>query len=197
MLIESAGKAPRIHESAYVAPNAVISGDVTIGENTCVLYGAVITADGGPVEIGSDCVIMENAVVRGTPKHPAKIGNAVLVGPHAHLTGCEVEDAAFLATGCSIFNGARIGREAEVRINCVVQVNCVLAPRAEMPIGWIAVGNPAEIFPPEAHEQLWPVQKSMNFPRTVFGVERGTPPREIITRYARALRRKKNDRRID
>ena len=197
MLIENRGKKPQIHHSAYIAPNAVVSGDVTIGENTAVLFGAVITADGGPVTIGSDCVIMENAVVRGTPKNPARIGDAVLVGPHAHLTGCEVEDGAFLATGCSIFNGAHIGREAEVRINCVVQVNCALAPEAFMPMGWIAVGNPAQIFPPEAHEQLWPIQKAMNFSGTVWGVERGTPKREVNARYARALTRHKKDRVVE
>lgn len=197
MLIESGGKKPQIHDSAYVAPNATVSGDVTIGENTSVLFGAVLTADGGPVTIGSGCVIMENAVIRGTPKHPAKIGNAVLVGPHAHLSGCEVEDGAFLATGCSIFNGAHIGREAEVRINCVVQVNCALAPESFMPIGWIAVGNPAQLFPPEAHEQLWPIQREMHFSRTVFGVERGTSKREVNARYARALVRHKTDKVLD
>ena len=95
MIIEHRGKQPIIHESAFVAPNATICGDVIIGANTSVLFGAVITAAGGQVKIGSNCVVMENAIIRGTPKYPTHIGNNVMVGPHAHLTGCAVEDNAW------------------------------------------------------------------------------------------------------
>ena len=86
MLIEHRGEHPQIDGAAYIAPNVVISGAVTIAANTCILFGAVITADGGPVEIGEECVIMENAIIRGTRQYPAKLGHRVLVGPHAHLT---------------------------------------------------------------------------------------------------------------
>jgi len=65
VLIEHDGARPVIHPSAYVAPNAVISGDVEIGLECSVLFGAVITADGGPVRIGRRLTIMEQAVVRG------------------------------------------------------------------------------------------------------------------------------------
>ena len=92
MLLEHRGKRPHIHESAYIAPTAVICGDVTIGENSRVLFGAVIVAEGGPVEIGAHCIIMEQAVVRGAPRHPTRLGDHVVVGPHTHLTGCTVED---------------------------------------------------------------------------------------------------------
>ncbi len=119
MVLEHRGKHPTIHDSAYIAPTAVVCGDVTIGEHSRVLFGAVIVAEGGPVAIGSYCIIMENAVVRGTPRHPTRLGNHILVGPHAHLTGCTVDDNAFLATGTAIFNGARIGARAEVRSGCV------------------------------------------------------------------------------
>ena len=76
-------RAPRVAESAYIAPTAVLSGDVTVGAHSRVLFGAVVTAEGGPVEIGANCVIMENAVVRGVPRHPTRLGDHVLVGPHA------------------------------------------------------------------------------------------------------------------
>ena len=69
-LFEHQNKRPSIHESAYVAPNATICGDITIGENCRILFGAVLAAEGGPVVIGSQCIIMENAVIRGTPRHP-------------------------------------------------------------------------------------------------------------------------------
>lgn len=107
MLIEHRGKRPRIHQTAYVAPTAVLCGDVAIGENSRVMFGAVVTAEGGPVAIGAQCIIMENAVLRGTPKHPLTLGDNVLVGPRAYLSGCTVEDCVFLATGSTVFGLAR------------------------------------------------------------------------------------------
>jgi carbonic anhydrase/acetyltransferase-like protein (isoleucine patch superfamily) len=133
MLVEHRGKCPDIHESAYVAPNAVVCGDVTIGENSRILFGAVLVAEGGPVVVGSHCIIMENAVIRGTPRHPTRLGDHVLVGPRAYLTGCIVEDCAFLATGATVFNGARIGPRAEVRINGLVHLRTVLPADAVVP----------------------------------------------------------------
>ncbi len=197
MLIEHQGKRPRVHPSAYVAPTAVLCGDVTIGEDTRVLFGAVITAEGGPVEIGNACIIMEQAVVRGTARHPVQVGDHVLVGPRAHLSGCVVADCVFLATGAAVFNGARIGRRAEVRINGVVHLKTVLPEDALVPIGWIAVGDPAEILPPEAHARIWTIQEPLNFPREVFGLERAPAGRtvmpEMTRRYARALGRHRED----
>jgi carbonic anhydrase/acetyltransferase-like protein (isoleucine patch superfamily) len=191
MRIRHRGKAPRIDPSAWVAPNAVISGDVTIGPESRVMFGAVLTADGGPITLGAHCVVMETAVLRGTRRHPLRLGDHVLVGPHAYLTGCTVADCAFIATGASVFNGAAIGARAEVRINGVVHVNSELAADATVPIGWIAVGRPARILPPSAHEEIWTVQKALDFPGTVFGLKRPadgeTIMPELTRRYARFL----------
>lgn len=197
MVLEHRGKRPTIHDTAYIAPTAVVCGDVTIGEDSRVLFGAVIVAEGGPVRIGAHCIIMENAVVRGTPRHPTRLGNHVLVGPHAHLTGCSVDDNVFLATGTAVFNGARIGARAEVRINGVVHVEAGVLPHAIVPIGWIAVGNPAQVVPPQEHDRIWSAEGPANFPLTVFGLERA-PARESIMpeltrRYARALAEHKAD----
>ncbi len=187
MLIEHRGASPRVDESAYVAPNAALSGDVTVGPNSSVLFGAVITADGGPVVVGPDCVIMEHAVVRGTPKHSAVLGARVLVGPHAYLSGCSVADDVFLATGVTVFNGASIGTEAEVRINAVVHVNTTVPSDTTVPIGWVAVGSPAQLFPPGEHAAIWAIQRTLDFPGTVWGADRSTPKGELIRSYARAL----------
>ncbi len=201
MILEHDGKSPRIHKGAYVAPNATISGDVTIGEGSCILFGAVITAEGGPVEIGCRCIVMENAVIRGTARHPARLGDNVLVGPRAYLTGCSVEDDVFLATGSTVFNGANIGARAEVRINGVVHLKTRLFPGTTVPIGWVAVGDPAKIYPPEDHHAIWAIQQSLNFPREVFGLERAPDGEsnmpKVARRYTRALMRHKNDRVID
>jgi carbonic anhydrase/acetyltransferase-like protein (isoleucine patch superfamily) len=191
MLLEHEGKRPRLHESAYVAPTATVCGDVTVGPESRVLFGAILAAEGGPVVIGSHCIIMETAIIRGTRRHPVTLGDHVLVGPRAYLSGCTVEDSVFLAAGTTIFNGARIGTRAEVRINGVVHIKTVLPPDAVVPIGWVAVGDPAEILPPEGHERIWAIQEPLDFPRTVFGLERAPAGEsvmpELTRRYARAL----------
>jgi len=200
LLLEHRGKRPQIHGSAYVAPTATICGDVTIGENSRILFGAVVTAEGGPVKIGAECIVMENAVIRSAPKHPVRIGDHVLVGPRAYLTGCNVEDNVFLATGSAIFNGAFIGEGSEVRVNGVVHLRTVLSKDSLVPIGWVAVGDPAEILPPDEHERIWAIQEPLDFPGTVFGVERGpagTMMPEMTRRYARGLEKHREDLPLD
>ncbi len=201
MLIQHQGKRPQIDKSAYVAPNAVVCGDVVIGKNSRVLFGAVLVAEGGPVVIGSQCVVMENAVVRATARHPTRLGDHVLVGPRAYLTGCMVEDDVFLATGCTVFNGAKIGQRTEVRINGIVHLKTVIPADTVVPIGWIAVGDPAEILPPNDHDRIWAIQEPLNFPRTVFGFERAptgeTIMPELTRRYTKALGKHQGDRTLD
>ena len=190
----SPGAQPRIAATARIAPNAVVDGDVTIGENCSIGFGAVITAESGPVVIGRNCVIIDAAVMRGVRGNPLTIGDNVLVGPRACLTGCTIDDNAFLATGATVFNGARIGPRAEVRINGIVHIRTVLPADAVVPLGWIAVGDPAEILPPEAHDRIWEIQKALDFPRYVFGASRpapgGTFMPDIMSRYASFLRRR-------
>jgi carbonic anhydrase/acetyltransferase-like protein (isoleucine patch superfamily) len=197
MLLEHQGKCPQIDKAATIAPTAVISGDVIIGPDTYVAFGAVLTAEGGTVVVGSHCIIMENAVIRGTVRHPVQIGNQVLVGPGAYLTGCKVGDGSFLATGTTIFNGAQIGARSEVRINGVVHLKTVLPPDSLVPIGWVAVGDPAEILPPGEHEKIWQIQKPLNFPKEIFGLERWESGKsimpEIAHRYTAYLNRHRGD----
>jgi carbonic anhydrase/acetyltransferase-like protein (isoleucine patch superfamily) len=198
VLIEHEGKRPRVAESAYVAPTAVVCGDVTIGEESRVLFGAVLTAEGGPIDVGARCIVMEQALLRGRAGHPVRLGDNVLVGPHAHVNGAVIEDDVFLATGVSVFPGARIGAGSEVRINAVVHVNSSVPERTTVPIGWIAVGDPAQLFPPGAHEELWAVQKAMDFPGTVFGIERDELTMEKVARaYAELFGRHRGDRLLE
>ncbi|MGP3951691.1 gamma carbonic anhydrase family protein [Streptomyces sp. 7N604] len=184
MLLEHRGRRPVVPESAYVAPSAVLCGAVVLGERARVLHGAVLSAEDGEVRTGADVVVMENALVRGRAVHPATLGDAVLIGPHAHVNGATVEDEVFVATGASLFPGAVAGAGSELRIHSVLHVNSRLAPGAVVPIGWIAAGDPAELFSPDRHDELWEVQRELDFPGTVYGVPRGTSMREIMARQA-------------
>jgi len=198
ILIEHRSKRPFVHPSAYVAPTAVVSGDVTIGENTRVLFGAVVTSEGGSIVIGRHCIVMENAVLRATPGRPLTLGDHVLVGPRAYLAGCTVDDSVFLATGATVFNGARLGPRSEVRVNGVVHLLTNLLADSVVPIGWVAVGDPAAILPPDRHDEIWAIQKPLNFPKVVFGLDRPAEGETIMPeatrRYSRALGRHFEDR---
>lgn len=182
MLIKHHGISPRVDPTAWVAPNAVICGDVMIGPGCRVMYGAQIIAEGGSITIGRECIVMENAVLRSTERHSMSIGNNCLVGPNTHLVGCTVEDEVFVATGASVFHSARLGKGCEVRINGVVHLKTHVSPGDTVPIGWVAVGSPAKILPPEAHEQIWELQEPLNFPLTVYGLDRSGVSMEKITR---------------
>jgi gamma-carbonic anhydrase len=172
----------QIDPTAWVAPTAVVTGDVTIGPGCRVLHGAVVNGDLGAVEIGAEVLVMEHALLRGRADHAVNIGDAVLVGPHTHLNCTRVDDEVFIATGVSMFPGSRAGTGSELRINSILHVNSVLPAGTVVPIGWIAAGRPARLFSPDRHDDLWAVQEPLDFPGSVYGVPRGTPMREIMHR---------------
>lgn len=200
MLIAHEGCSPTVHPAAYVAPTATLCGDVRVGAGCRVLFGAVLTAEGGPVELGEGSIVMENAVLRGTRRDPLILGRQVLVGPASYLTGCRVEDEVFLATGSRVFNGARIGTRSEVRINGIVHLRTVLPADSMVPIGWVAVGDPVRILPPEDHDGIWAVQKNLDFPGYVFGLDRPADGESLMPaiseRFGRGLGRHSNDQQI-
>jgi carbonic anhydrase/acetyltransferase-like protein (isoleucine patch superfamily) len=192
MMIEHRGAAPQVDPSAYVAPNAVLCGDVRVGPDARVLFGAVVTAEDGRVEIGARCVVMEHALIRARAAHPVLLGDDVLVGPHAHVNGAVIGEGSFLATGAALFPGVRLGRGVEVRINGVVHVNTELEDDAVVPIGWVAVGD--KILPPNAHDEIWAVQEGLDFPGTVYGLPRDAPARERMERQAAWFGAHRDDR---
>jgi len=108
VVYSSGAKQPNIDESAYVAPTAVISGDVTIGPGCAVLHGAVITAEGAGIEIGEQCVIMEHAVLRATSKK-LTLGDRSIIG-----VGAYVVDTS-LGADSHVPNAATLGESVRTR----------------------------------------------------------------------------------
>jgi carbonic anhydrase/acetyltransferase-like protein (isoleucine patch superfamily) len=198
MLVEHLGAVPRVDPSAWVAPSAVVSGDVEIGAETRVLHGAVLTAEGAPVRIGVRCVIMEHAVIRGpggkARQFPVDIGDHVLIGPHTHLSGCSISRNSFIATGGIVFNGARVGEGSMIAANGVVHAGTVLPDGSIVPISHIAGGSPVRIYFP-AH---WPEIFELDFPQVVFGIDsegksRAELYQEMMDRYTQGLARHRAD----
>jgi carbonic anhydrase/acetyltransferase-like protein (isoleucine patch superfamily) len=182
MLIKHAGVTPQVDPTAYIAPNAVVCGNVTVGPGCRIMHGAQVIAESGSISVGRECIVMENAVLRSSSRHPLTMGNNCLVGPNAHVVGCTVEDEVFIATGAAVFHSAHLGKGSEVRINGVVHLKSHLAAGQTVPIGWVAIGNPAQILPPSEHESIWRIQEPLNFPLTVYGFERSEATMEKITR---------------
>jgi len=172
MLITHNSKKPSVDSAAWIAPNAVLCGDVTIGSGCRIMYGAQVIAETGSITIGRECIIMENAVLRSSSMHPLRIGNNCLIGPNAHVVGSTIENEVFIATGAAVFHSSHLGKGSEIRINGVVHLKTHIPAGEMVPIGWIAVGNPALILAPDQHDRIWEVQKPLNFPLTVYGFER-------------------------
>ncbi|HKF62729.1 MAG TPA: hypothetical protein VKB42_15295, partial [Dongiaceae bacterium] len=108
--------------------------------------------------------------------------NNCLIGPNAHVVGCRIEDEVFIATGAAIFHAAHLGKGSEIRVNAVVHLKTRLPAGTTVPIGWVAVGDPASILPAGEHERIWAIQKPLNFPLTVYGFEREEADMVKITR---------------
>src|SRR5260370_19774145 len=195
MKIRHLDMAPSVHPEAYVAPSAVLSGEVRVGSGSCIMHGAVLAAEGGPVDIGANCVIMENAVLRGTQRHPLIMGDHVLAGPHSHLTRCVIADEVFIATGAMVFNGAHLARASSIALGGAVHIGCIVPPLTRIPIGWVAVGDPARMYPPGEAE---PIRAGLaevggGFLPFVFGVDDAGDRREQMPsapqRYTGAMAR--------
>jgi carbonic anhydrase/acetyltransferase-like protein (isoleucine patch superfamily) len=166
---------PTVAPEAWVASSAIVEGHVTILPGARVFHGAILASAGAELIIGPHTVVREGAVIRATARHPCRIGRHCLVGPHTHVVGAEIGDEVFIATGATLLHGCRLGRGVEVRINGVVHIRTVLPQDAVVPIGWVAVGDPAQLFPPNDHDAIWAVQKPLDFPGFVYGFPRGTP----------------------
>jgi len=191
MILSSATKKPKIHPSAYVAPTATISGDVTVGSGCAILHGAVITAEGAPLTIGSDCVVMENTVIKSSggsaTQFPVKIGDRCIVGPSAYVVGATIGNGCFIASGTRVFNGAIMEDGSGVALGGIVHVNAHLGKNVSVPMQHIAYGNPAKIVPPEKAAEA---ARDLNFYENVFNIESGEGARaKAAQTYAQFLRK--------
>jgi carbonic anhydrase/acetyltransferase-like protein (isoleucine patch superfamily) len=133
------GVAPSIDPEAYVHPDAVVIGSVTIGARSSVWPGAVLRGDYGEILVGEETSIQDGAVVHAVPMFPTVIGSRCVVGHLAHLEGCTLEDETLAGTGSIILHRAVVGTGATVGANAVVSNGRTVPP------GALAIGVPATI----------------------------------------------------
>jgi len=138
MLIEMNGKTPVVAPDAFVAPTAVLIGDVVVESGASVWWGAVIRADWNSIRIGPRTSVQDNCVVHCTAKSPATVGADVTVGHAAVLHGCTVEDGALIGINSTVLDDAVVGEEA------VVSAGSVVTPGTQVQPGWLVGGVPSK-----------------------------------------------------
>jgi carbonic anhydrase/acetyltransferase-like protein (isoleucine patch superfamily) len=131
--------APRIDPTAFVHPDAILIGDVTVGPESTIWPGAVLRGDGAGIRIGARTSIQDGAVIHNTDKLPTTVGDDCTVGHLAHLEGCTVEDGVLIGTASVVLH------EAVVRRGALVGANAVVTNRAVVPPNAMALGVPAKI----------------------------------------------------
>jgi carbonic anhydrase/acetyltransferase-like protein (isoleucine patch superfamily) len=139
MLVSFEGHVPDIHETVFVAANATVAGEVTIGPGSSVWFGAVLRGDEAPIFIGERSNVQDNATIHCDNGAPVFIGNDVTVGHNAILHSCTIGDGCVVGMGAIVLNGATIGEGCIVAAGAVVRAGTVVAPRT------LVAGIPAEV----------------------------------------------------
>jgi len=126
----------------YIAPNATVLGDVQLGENANVWYGAVVRGDSGTIVIGEGSNIQDNCVVHGSSsmnETTVTLGRFCTVGHAAILHGCQIGDYCLIGMGAIVLDGARLAD------HCMVGAGAVVTGKTDAPAGSLLLGNPAKI----------------------------------------------------
>lgn len=139
---------PKIHPEAFVHPDAVIIGDVTIGKHASIWPCAVLRADSNRIVIGQRTSIQDGAVIHVTSELPTLIGSDCTVGHNAHLEGCTMQD------GSLVGSGALVHHEAVIETSALVGAGAVVTHGTVVPSGALAVGVPAKILEGRADPQV-------------------------------------------
>jgi len=130
---------PDIHPLAWIAPTACVMGDVTLGSESSVWYGAVIRGDLAPITIGDQSNLQDGTIVHVDEGVPCRIGSRVGVGHRTILHGCTVEDDCLIGMGAVLLNGVLVGRGS------VVAAGAVLPEGMQVPSRSLVMGVPARI----------------------------------------------------
>lgn len=139
MFIEYRGKSPRVAASAFIAPTAVLVGDVIVGEESSIWFGVVIRADRGTVRIGARSAVEDNAVIHATDDRTTIVGNDVTIGHCAVLDDCTIEDGALVGSNAVVLGGAIVGQHS------VIAAGAVVTSDTHVPASVVAAGAPAKV----------------------------------------------------
>jgi carbonic anhydrase/acetyltransferase-like protein (isoleucine patch superfamily) len=136
------GAKPRLAGAAFVAANATVLGDVTLGRDSSVWYGCVLRGDINSIEIGEGTNVQDLTMVHLADDHGVKIGRHSTIGHSAIIHACEIGDECLIGMGATVLDGARIGDR------CIVGANSLVTQRFVAPPGSMVLGSPAKVVRP-------------------------------------------------
>ena len=139
MFIEYRGKTPDVHPTAFVAPTAVLIGDVIVEADASIWFGVVIRADNGPIRIGARANVQDNAVLHVSENCATIVGADVTIGHGAIMEDCTIERGALVGTRAVVLNGAVVGERSLVAAGSVVGANFIVPPQT------LVAGSPAVV----------------------------------------------------
>lgn len=140
MLKSFADRSPKIHETAFVADDAIVIGDVEIGERASVWFGSILRGDVNYIRIGARTNIQDATVIHVSSKdHPTILEDEITIGHRVTLHGCHVEPGCLIGIGSILLDGARIGR------NSLVAAGSLVTPNTEIPPRSLVMGAPARV----------------------------------------------------
>lgn len=130
----------KIHPTVFIADNAVIIGDVTIGAESSIWYGCVVRADTAPIVIGKGTNLQDGCIIHVDREFPAHIGDGVSLGHGAIVHGATIEDNVLVGIRAVVLNGAYIGR------NSIIAAGAVVTPGTVIPPGSLVMGIPGKVI---------------------------------------------------
>ncbi|HKM41427.1 MAG TPA: gamma carbonic anhydrase family protein [Methanocorpusculum sp.] len=140
-----------IGKETYIAPNATLKGDVNLGDNVTILFGAVLRADVDKIIIGNGSNVQDNAVIHESAGKPVVIGRNVSIGHGAIVHGATIEDDCLIGMGSIILNGAKIGKGS------LIAAGALVSERKEIPPNSLVIGVPGKII-----RELTPEERAGN-----------------------------------
>jgi len=155
---ELGGLRPQVHPDAYIAPTAVLIGDVHIAAGASVWFGAVLRGDEAPITVGEGANIQDNVVVHCAENLPTIIESDATVGHSAQLEGCVVEQGALVGMGATMLQRSRLGKGSMLAAGAVLQEG------EHIPAGQMAAGVPARIKKPlDGSSQRWVATSAQHY----------------------------------
>jgi carbonic anhydrase/acetyltransferase-like protein (isoleucine patch superfamily) len=129
MIIEYNQKVPIIGKRVFIAPTAVLIGDVTIGDGASIWFNAVLRGDMAPIVVGTNSNVQDNCTIHTDAGMPATIGNNVTIGHNAVIHGCKIDQGALIGIGAIVLNGAHVKAQSVVAAGAIVREGAHVGPR--------------------------------------------------------------------
>jgi carbonic anhydrase/acetyltransferase-like protein (isoleucine patch superfamily) len=154
MIYDFEKNTPQIDPESWVAPNAVVIGDVTLDKNTSIWFNTTLRGDVENIHIGEGSNVQDGSVLHTDPGYPLNIGKNVTVGHIVMLHGCAIGDNSLIGIGAVILNNAKIGK------NCIIGAKALVTENKEIPDNSLVLGAPGKVIRQVTEEELKAIKEN-------------------------------------